>query len=870
MSDSEDESRSQPGELDAAPVVTTDDVATEADVIGFQRSENVTTRRSSGFANPPADNSRPSFSPLQSARGPADEESQHEYQCNYWKNKIVSFFSEHPLGEMHAKSFMEHCQEPLPDVPPCEELSAFVEKPAKEISDDDIYGVQEILQNCKEVYAGICRALKNEAKEASDAKTRKEESRRSSIGSLDKQPLAFFKPKVLNHNVEKIIHDVTHKEDLSEAQFWSTVKFFKNPGSSNWGGIFELFTSSSGTIDPKWLGGHLDCLYEFPGANSFGDEISDEDETADVTSNYISISSKPIFNAKTSTSMPTGQRWSYLKRDLETRLLELDEIENKIKRQNLKNRVINEHGYTVMHPPLEIFFALKARGDIGYWFARRFLNRFENFKDALNVSDWATRKLDSLKLDYEKLFHAEALQRLGRPEDFPHHEKPTVKSMVANMLYPNLNIGVNLLIDVANIVNQVDMRENMSNLGQFVSSLSLKESDSIAQLANLAEVERKRLAEHSWHVVPQKLAELSGISFSSETGVPKMLENSDFIHAYLLYQAYNYRGPDNGHGGLHTAKKALIGSIQSVCGIKIVNDEDPIDEIPTGSLKDVFEKFTQAPSKFGLVIDPKIPVERITFHDSGRQISAGFAGIEHPETDLGLVGVTPQRQPFTGGGGNRAKTFTGAGGNSSPQQRGRSTNKSNDAGEANRTKSVANKMKNPSYSTAFGKEVAAAGNNFVNAEARIQLLVDHFKQLRTSDDNFQNKFSFSPFKELRNGKIQFPPLPCFEGKHPLHFFSFNRDPENVRPPLQLYIRYCVYADMFRLTQDGQLTTFGEAYMKTTDPTWGQVTQQFANEHSTYKYKDRGASGGGASGGGPGGNGKGYKNGGGGRKGFKKN
>jgi hypothetical protein len=71
--------------------------------------------------------------------------------------------------------------------------------------------------------------------------------------------------------------------------------------------------------------------------------------------------------------------------------------------------------------------------------------------------------------------------------------------------------------------------------------------------------------------------------------------------------------------------------------------------------------------------------------------------------------------------------------------------------------------------------------------------------------------------------------------------------------------YCVYADSFRLSYDSRLTTFGEAYQNTVDSTWGQKTQQFAQQHSTYK------------GNGGGGSGKGKKGGGGGnRKKFKKN
>jgi hypothetical protein len=67
-----------------------------------------------------------------------------------------------------------------------------------------------------------------------------------------------------------------------------------------------------------------------------------------------------------------------------------------------------------------------------------------------------------------------------------------------------------------------------------------------------------------------------------------------------------------------------------------------------------------------------------------------------------------------------------------------------------------------------------------------------------------------------------------------NFFKWERHPAGVQPPLHLYTRYCVYADLFRLGYDGRLTTFGEAYQNTVDSKWGQKTQEFAQQHSTSK------------------------------------
>jgi len=88
--DADDESTSQPGELDAPLVVTEDDVSTDAD------SQNATTRRTSGVALPTADNSRPAFTPLLLKRGPKRlatvKLDLHEHQCNALSAKFASLF----------------------------------------------------------------------------------------------------------------------------------------------------------------------------------------------------------------------------------------------------------------------------------------------------------------------------------------------------------------------------------------------------------------------------------------------------------------------------------------------------------------------------------------------------------------------------------------------------------------------------------------------------------------------------------------------------------------------------------------------------------------------------------------------------------
>jgi hypothetical protein len=46
--------------------------------------------------------------------------------------------------------------------------------------------------------------------------------------------------------------------------------------------------------------------------------------------------------------------------------------------------------------------------------------------------------------------------------------------------------------------------------------------------------------------------------------------------------------------------------------------------------------------------------------------------------------------------------------------------------------------------------------------------------------------------------------------------------------------YCVYADLFRLSYDGRLTAYGEAYQQSVDKDWDKTTSEFAAKHSTFK------------------------------------
>ena len=309
------------------------------------------------------------------------------------------------------------------------------------------------------------------------------------------------------------------------------------------------------------------------------------------------------------------------------------------------------------------------------------------------------------------------------------------------------------------------------------------------------------------------------------------------------------------------SRRSSVGEVNKTLMSDISNFRQPMEDVPFDKIKSVYEDFIQAPSAHGLPIDPPNTVDRSSFTSNSSRNSTGFVGTAQSETVVGFVGSAPPQSRFKprrayaegAGGGGSGGSVSGGGGGGQHQARGRGFSKSNDQ-EKRRSESVARKMALPKSMETYGNEVKVA---LVDAERRLQCLSNDFKALRTSkpagEDNPQEKYASSPVEELGNGKNRFPPRAV------PNFFKWERHPAGVQPPLHLYTRYCVYADLFRLGYDGRLTTFGEAYQNTVDSKWGQKTQEFAQQHSTSK------------GNGGGGGGKGKKGGGGGnRKIFKSN
>jgi len=95
-----------------------------------------------------------------------------------------------------------------------------------------------------------------------------------------------------------------------------------------------------------------------------------------------------------------------------------------------------------MKPPKsrKFLFALVARARLNLWLAKHLLKRFQDLMAAMGASELEETQCNNLKLHYDAYFRSNPLEY----KEFPHHEKVTVKSLVANAFLSDLNIGVNL------------------------------------------------------------------------------------------------------------------------------------------------------------------------------------------------------------------------------------------------------------------------------------------------------------------------------------------------------------------------------------------------------------------------------------------
>ena len=808
---------SQQGEPNATPVVTNeDDVSTESDLIGDQIPENVTTRRSSGMAGLTLDSSRSALSSLQSARGPAEESDQHESECHKIRLEIDTFYGPHPLGEGYTDEFARMCDEPIPRAPHCDKLITFMRLEISEISDNDLRLVKLVLKHRKRDYEEICSTHMAAAEKV------KIKSRRSSVGAIDKPIQMDFKEqkdRPLTEQENKTINEMTSSTELSPSQFRAVIDCLKSPSHSTFNSIFETFTSKHGAVDIKHICGHLDCMYVGTDSPNMGDEIDSEDFSNEQPSKYISMSTRSTVNTKTTTSMPQGQRWSHVACDPDALTQELKTVQHFIRMHQLNGRSIDDDGFTVMKPPesKKFLFALVARAKLNWWLAKHLLQRFSDLIGAMGASELEETQCNNLKLHYDTYFRSDAVEY----NDLPHHENVTVKSLIANALLSNLSIGVNLIIDLANIFNQADIRENVSRFGLYMSNLVLKQSDIIQQHFIKSEKERQELRELPWQVMSSTTAEALGIPINPDTGVPKLLESSNSAMYFILLQAYNYRGPHNGIGGIATARKAIELSIEKFCG-PIRNPRDPLEDVPMDKIKSVFEEFIQAPSAHGLGIDPSsAAADRPNFSGSRSKNVTGFVGMAQYDTAVGFVGSAPSNHR------SRRSPGDGGGGNSRSSDRGRSAAKSS-AEPSMREKSITRKLqpKNEKFMKIYDVTRKALGKNLENVESEAQRLHHDCTDL---DKSFQEKFDAGCFK-LNGKKVGLPLRPSFPD-----FWSWDRAPIDVKPPPNLYVRYCVLADVFRLFKDNQLSPYGEAYQRSVDPSWEATTQNYASKYPVYNF-----------------------------------
>ena len=120
--------------------------------------------------------------------------------------------------------------------------------------------------------------------------------------------------------------------------------------------------------------------------------------------------------------------------------------------------------------------------------------------------------------------------------------------------------------------------------------------------------------------------------------------------------------------------------------------------------------------------------------------------------------------------------------------------------------------------------------NLANIVSKINALAYDIHDLSTSSPKFQKKFEGGAFKHSTvNSKIlvDFPPSPVFDD--PYEFFNFKRIPVGVCCPESLFVRYCVYADIFRFLKTGTLTVYGHAYRLKFDKDWEQKSKQLGTK-----------------------------------------
>ena len=257
------------------------------------------------------------------------------------------------------------------------------------------------------------------------------------------------------------------------------------------------------------------------------------------------------------------------------------------------------------------------------------------------------------------------------------------------------------------------------------------------------------------------------------------------------------------------------------------------------------------PDKTGDKIDPDNAVERPDFYSKNSNYGSGFASVSSVQpyrapygkgegggsrfSHVAAEGGGHMKQRSSGGKGDSGgKTSSGGKGGSGDkgQNRGRSASKGAKL-SAHRSKTPearAETLVNTKPDMVNHYKTEFQSLNIANIVSKINALAYDMHDLSTSSPKFQKKFEGGAFKHsIVNTKIvvDFPPSPVFDD--PYEFFNFKRMPVGVCCPESLFVRYCVYADIFRFLKTGTLTVYGHAYRLKFDKDWEQKSKQLGTK-----------------------------------------
>ena len=631
---------------------------------------------------------------------------------------------------------------------------------------------------------------------------------------------------------------------MTDEQKQNIVHFIKNPGEITFKKAFETtIKSPHAHIDSKIVCGHLDNLFNDPSAIHFGKHSKAVEKPLLSPGHFYA---DDMHDASFEENSTDSEQWSYSPLGGDSQEEATEECMWKILNSSFHGKSVDGKMATMNLPPA-VNFNIQVRVRGNKWLAVRILEVLQEIAWSAGANHLQETKCISLGIRYSEYFEEAKKKRYRK---YPQNEKVGLKGFLINRFVDDLSVGVNLLLDLANIFNQVDGRSNFSSLGRFIDRSAMEDDDMIEVRLNAAEQARKQMLDRPWRDFPSFLAKAAGIVCDRESGIPKMLVNSDFNYAYILWQAYNCRGPNDGNGGLASTRKAIMDAANSVLGT-VKNVDNPFEEASPEQMKQIYQKLIMMPDKTGDKIDPDNAVERPDFYSKNSNYGSGFASVSSVQpyrapygkgegggsrfSHAAAEGGGHMKQRSSGGKGDSGgKTSSGGKGGSGGkgQNRGRSASKGAKF-SAHRSKTPearAETLVNTKPDMVNHYKTEFQSLNIANIVSKINALAYDMHDLSTSSPKFQKKFEGGAFKHsIVNTKIvvDFPPSPVFDD--PYEFFNFKRIPVGVCCPESLFVRYCVYADIFRFLKTGTLTVYGHAYRLKFDKDWEQKSKQLGTK-----------------------------------------